>query len=249
MFWRVFAAGLVLASLLVGNSFGASDCPTIQQVQEGIKKVFDKNFEVKNVKPTKELPGICEAHVIVQDRYNILYIDQTGKYFIAGNIIEVDTGKNLTQEASQELNKFTEGDLNKLKSLVAFTVGKKGPEVFFVTDPQCPYCKKALPIVKKLAEENKIKLQVVLFPLSIHPGAYEQSVSIVCDKKGLQELESGYKSSNQCEEGKKKISEASTFLQAKGIRGTPSYIFSNGKVNVGLIDSEENLLKMASEAK
>lgn len=222
-------------------------CPTVEQVQEGIKKVFNQSFEVKKVQPSKELPGICEAHVMVQERYNILYVDQSGKYFFAGNLIEIATGKNLTQEASQELNKLTADDVKKLTSLVAFTIGKKGPEVYFITDPQCPYCKKALPVVKKLADEGKIKVHVVLFPLSIHPGAKEQSISIICDQKGLAGLEGGYKSENQCEEGKKKIEGAETFLQAKGIRGTPSYIFPNGKVNIGMIDSEENLLKMAEE--
>jgi thiol:disulfide interchange protein DsbC len=229
------------------NLGAALACPTAEQVQEGIKKVFNQAFEVKKVQPSKELPGICEAHVLVQDRYNILYVDQTGKYFFAGNLIEVATGKNLTQEATQELNKLTAEDVKKLSSFVAFTIGSKGPEFYFVTDPQCPYCKKALPVVKKLADEGKIKAHVVLFPLSIHPGAREQSISIICDKKGLPGLESGYKSENQCEEGKKKIDEAEKFLQAKGVRGTPSYIFPNGKINIGMIDSEENLLKMASE--
>ncbi len=68
---------VVLLSLwvaMVGVMMGVEvfACPSIEQVQEGIKKVFDKNFEVKNVQPSKELPGICEAHVIVQERYNIL---------------------------------------------------------------------------------------------------------------------------------------------------------------------------------
>ncbi|MCX7823507.1 MAG: DsbC family protein [Syntrophobacterales bacterium] len=241
-----FCTGLTLGIFLMG-SLMALACPTVQQVQEGIKKVFNQSFEVKKVQPSKELPGICEAHVLVQERYNILYVDEKGKYFFAGNLIEIATGKNLTQEASQELNKLTVDDVKKLTSLVAFTVGKKGPEVYFITDPQCPYCKKALPTLKKLTDEGKLKVHVVLFPLSIHPGAKEQSISIICDKKELPGLESGYKSENQCEEGKKKVEGAESFLQTKGIRGTPSYIFPNGKVNVGMIDSEENLLKMAEE--
>ncbi|MEJ5300964.1 MAG: DsbC family protein [Thermodesulforhabdaceae bacterium] len=242
--------GIIIAVGFFSLAFSSKTvlaCPTAEQVQEGIKKVFNQNFEVKKIQPSKELPGICEAHVLVQDRYNILYVDQTGKYFFAGNLIEIATGKNLTQEASQELNKLTAEDIKKLTSFTAFTVGKSGPEFYFITDPQCPYCKKALPIVKKLADEGKVKVHVVLFPLSIHSGAKEQSISIICDKKGLPGLESGYKSENQCEEGKKKIEGAESFLQAKGVRGTPSYIFPNGKINIGMIDSEENLLKMAEE--
>ncbi len=233
--------GTVFLSL--PNILSASGkCPSTQAVHDGIQKVFKRDFEVKKVIPSK-VPGLCEAHVLVRGRYNILYVDSSGKYFIAGNLIDIETGKNITQETIQSLNKLTSEDIKKLKKLVAFTLGKKGPEFFYVTDPQCPFCKKGLPIVKKLADEGKVRAHILLFPLSFHKGAKEESISIICDNKGIEGLESRYKSDNQCEEGKKKIEETVSLLQAKGIRGTPSYIFMNGKVHVGLISSEEELLK------
>lgn len=240
---------LVTFALLVSlatSAVSAGECPNTQAVHDGILKVFGKDFEVKEVIPTP-LKGICEAHVMVNGRYNILYVDSTGTYFLAGNLIEIASQKNLTQEAMQSLNKLTAEDLKKLKELVAFTIGKKGPEFFFVTDPQCPYCKKGLPIIKKLASEGKLQAHVLLFPLSFHEGAKEQSISIICDKKGLEGLEAQYRSENQCDKGKKMVEETLAFLQSKGVRGTPSYIFTNGNLHVGLIGTEEELLKMLQD--
>jgi len=221
-------------------------CPSVTAVHDGIKKVFNRDFQVNEV-VVSPIPGICEAHVLVQGRYNILYVDKTGRYFLAGNLIEVASGKNLTREKLQALNKLTSDDIKKLKDLVAFTLGKKGPEFFYVTDPQCPYCKKGLPIIERLAKEGKLKAHVLFYPLSFHRGAKEQAISIICDKKGIKGLESRYQSENQCEKGKKKVEETIALLRAKGVRGTPSYIFMNGKVHVGLIGSEDELLKQVME--
>ncbi len=247
-----FTISLLFVSIislgLPGTLLASGKCPSTQVVHDGIQKVFKKDFEVKRVVPSK-VPGLCEAHVLVRGRYNILYVDSAGKYFIAGNMINIETGKNVTQETVQSLNKLTSEDIKKLKKLVAFTLGKKGPEFFYVTDPQCPFCKKGLPIVKKLADEGKLRAHILLFPLSFHKGAKEESISIICDNKGIEGLESRYKSDNQCEKGKKKVEETVALLQAKGIRGTPSYIFMNGKVHVGLISSEEELLKQLKSSK
>ncbi|SFM66096.1 DsbC family protein [Thermodesulforhabdus norvegica] len=244
---RAFAFGTFAVMItLVVMAGAAGECPNAQVVHDGILKVFGRDFEVKDVIPSP-ISGICEAHVMVGGRYNILYVDSTGTYFFAGNLIEIATKKNLTQETLQSLNKLTAEDVKKLKELVAFTIGKKGPELFFVTDPQCPYCKKGLPIIKKLASEGKLQAHVLLFPLSFHKGAKEQSISIVCDKKGLEGLEAQYESENQCDKGKKLVEETVAFLQSKGVRGTPSYIFPNGNLHVGLIGSEDELLKMVQE--
>lgn len=236
---------VVFATLILtcSTAWATDKCPSAQSVRNGIKNVFNRDFDVKNVVPSV-VPGICEAHVMVEGSYNILYIDSSGKYFFAGNLIEISSNKNLTQEALQSLNKLTASDVNKLRNLVAFTIGKKGPEFFFVTDPQCPYCKKGLPAIKKLANEGKLRAHVLLFPLSFHREAKEQCISIICDKKGVEGLESQYKSANQCESGKKKIEETVAFLKAKGIQGTPSYIFTNGEMHVGLIATEEELMEI-----
>ncbi len=244
-FGVIFCVGILFFSV-AQTVIAGSECPSAKVVHDGIQKVFKKDFEVKNVVPTK-VPGLCEAHVMVRGRYNILYVDKAGKYFLAGNLIDIETGKNITQETVQSLNKLTAKDIKKLKKLVAFTLGKKGPEFFYVTDPQCPYCKKGLPIVKKLAEEGKLRAHILFFPLSFHKGAKEQSISIICDRKGVKGLEEQYQSKNQCEEGKKKVEETVALLQSKGVRGTPTYIFMNGTVHVGLINNSDELLKQVKE--
>jgi thiol:disulfide interchange protein DsbC len=79
---------------------------------------------------------------------------------------------------------------------------------------------------------------VLLFPLAMHKGAREQCVAVVCDKKGFDELENGYTSGNQCAEGAKLVDDTIALLSGKGITGTPTYIFPDGRTQSGVLEAD-----------
>jgi len=77
-----------------------------------------------------------------------------------------------------------------------------------------------------------------MFPLPMHKGAREQCVAVVCDKKGFDDLENGYKSDNQCADGAKLVDETIALLSGKGITGTPTYLFSDGRFQSGVLEPD-----------
>ena len=226
--------GLGVASFV--NAGSAPDCPTKSNVEGMIMHTFNRPIKVVSVKKS-EVSGLCEAVVSLNGQKRILYTDKTGEYIVNGQIFRIKDRQNITRNTIQELNKFTMPQLKTLDNLVAFEEGKgeKAKSFYFVTDPMCPYCKRAEQIFEPLIKEGKIKVKFLLFPLRFHKGAKEQSISIICDKKGLEGLKSQYKSDNQCEAGKKKVEDTIKFLQQKGITGTPTYIFSDGKFHSGVL--------------
>lgn len=76
-----------------------------------------------------------------------------------------------------------------------------------------------------------------MFPLAMHKGAREQCVAVICDKKSFEDLEGGYKSENQCDEGAKKVDETIALLSSKGVTGTPTYIFPEGRFQSGVLEA------------
>lgn len=82
-------------------------------------------------------------------------------------------------------------------------------------------------------------MRVLMFPLPMHQGAREQCVAVICDKKGFEDLEAGYKSENQCAEGVQKVDETIAFLKGKGIGSTPTYIFPDGRIQSGALNEEQ----------
>jgi len=77
-----------------------------------------------------------------------------------------------------------------------------------------------------------------MFPLPMHKGAREQCVAVVCDKKGFDDLEAGYKSDNQCAEGAKLVDGTIALLSGKGITGTPTYLFADGRFQSGVLEAD-----------
>jgi thiol:disulfide interchange protein DsbC len=80
-------------------------------------------------------------------------------------------------------------------------------------------------------------VKVLMFPLAMHKGAREQCIAVVCDKKGFDDLEGGYTSGNQCAEGAKLVDDSVALLSGKGITGTPTYIFADGKFQSGVLEA------------
>ena len=77
-----------------------------------------------------------------------------------------------------------------------------------------------------------------MVPLPMHSGAREQCVAVVCDKKSFDDLENGYKSDNQCADGAKLVDETIALLSSKGITGTPTYLFSDGRFQSGVLEPD-----------
>ena len=77
-----------------------------------------------------------------------------------------------------------------------------------------------------------------MFPLPMHKGAREQCVAVVCDKKGFDDLENGYKSDNQCADGAKLVDGTIALLSSKGITGTPTYLFPDGRFQSGVLEAD-----------
>ena len=89
-----------------------------------------------------------------------------------------------------------------------------------------------------MAEEGLIRVRVLMFPLDSHKGAKEQCIAVICDEKGFDDLHEGYTSENQCEKGAAIVTETVNFLKTKGVRSTPTYIFSDGLPHSGLLAEE-----------
>jgi len=237
------AAGV--CAFLFGVLFSSpalAQCPSEETVVQGFRKMFGREMKVIKIQRSA-MPFLCEAHVSVGGRNDVLYTDSEGSYLVRGPLYDVRKGVNLSEQVITQLNRLSTEEMKQVESLVAFTVGTSSKVVYFVTDPQCPYCKRGLTILRSLIDEGKLTVKFVLYPLPMHKGADEQCVALICDNKSLDALESEYRSENQCPEGREKVDKALAFFKGKGIAGTPAYIFDDGTYQVGVMQREALLEK------
>ncbi len=235
--WGAVAIGfLALGWFIPGN--GSAACPTKEKIHQGLQRTFPKaQLEIIKIGPS-EMKGLCQVQIKSQGRHHLIYTDPGGNFVLAGNLHDLKTGKNLTQENQLVLNRLSPEELQQLDSLTAFTLGRGKKTIFLVTDPQCPYCKQAESLLKKMVEKEDLLVRFILFPLESYKGSREQCISVICDNKGIEGFDSNYRSDNQCPEGIKKIEAASAFLLKRGINSTPTLILPDGITLAGLPTEE-----------
>jgi len=231
-----------LLTFLLVNASWASTCPSAEKLEQILKKIFPKakNLKVEKIQKSP-LSNLCEAIISTGGPFkNIFYVDTKGNYLLLGQLFSLKTGQNLTREKIIALSKLTPQQLERLETLVAFKEGKGKKEIYLVTDPDCPFCKRLEKVLQELINEEKITVKVIFLPLDrLHPRAKEKAIAIICDRKGFGELLVGYTSSNQCPEGKTKVEEAQKFLFSLGIRGTPVLILPDGRILQGAIPKKQ----------
>ncbi len=245
--YRKWLGSLILMVAVLGFGFGTSwGCPSVEAAKELLQGVFrNPNIQIVKVAPAP-VSGLCEVVVSQGNRKGITYMDNQGRFLIAGRIIDLRAKKDLTSAKIAELNriKLSAKQLEDLKKHVAFSAGS-GPELFLITDPDCPFCKRAEKALWELVQENKIKVNVVFYPLEkLHPKAKAKAISMICEKKGFKELMEGYNGNSTCPEGEKKVEGSIKFVQSLGVRGTPTYVFPSGETHSGVL-SKEKVLEMA----
>ncbi len=219
----------------------AKVCPDKNTVKTNLSKLINRNFSVESVKPMKKMKEFCEVVVKIGLRPVVLYTNGEGKNYIVGNAFDVDTKENLTQKTASKYMSVSKDILQKLEGLVNITYGKGDKYVYYISDPDCPFCARLSPVIKEWAKKNGVQIKVILYPLPIHPKAKDKAVALVCDKKGFDDLHKEVNTKNQCEKGKKAIEENMQFLQKIGVSGTPTVIGMNGKYVVGLPRSMDEL--------
>jgi thiol:disulfide interchange protein DsbC len=137
--------------------------------EESFRKSFPK-YVLESITPTA-VPGVYE--IVVSGK--IGYYAPGPEYIFTGAIITPD-GKNLTQERSIEIQgrKFKDLPLEK-----ALKIGSGPHTVIEITDPDCPFCRKASDY---FATRKDITRYIFLYPLSIHPNAEAKIRYIFCAK-------------------------------------------------------------------
>ncbi|HID79325.1 MAG TPA: DsbC family protein [Aquifex aeolicus] len=244
----------IIPALFLGLSPISFACPTVEHSQKVFNQLFKANLKVENIKKAP-LKGLCEAVVSVGGQKVIFYTDESGRYLLLGRgplvaILDTQTKEDLTQKELQELNKLSPNQLRELEKYVAFTYGKSGKVVYLFTDPECPFCQRLEPTLKKLADEGKIRVKVILFPLPFHTHAKEKSVAIVCRNIGWEGLTKDYWTSDkmeklkgwQCQKGENFVEDSVEIGKKYGISGTPTIITQEGKKVVGALP-EKMLVK------
>ena len=214
MFKNLIAPAL-LALLLIAGAAQADEAKVKQAVEAALGE------KTEGVRKTNAL-GLYEVRIGGE----ILYTDEKANYLITGNIIDLKTRQNLTQERMNKLSAIKFSDLPL--ELAVKTVKGDGKRVFATfEDPNCGYCKK---LAKEMAGMNNVTIYTFLLPILSQDSA-EKSKAVWCaaDRaKAWSDLmvNGTVPAAGTCDAPIEKVV---ALAQKYKVRGTPTIFLSNGE--------------------
>ncbi|MDI9333037.1 MAG: DsbC family protein [Cytophagales bacterium] len=190
------------------------------------------------------IAGLYEVRVGGADIY---YTDAGGNYLIDGQLIDVKTGKNLTEERINKLTAIDFKDL-PLKDAIVIKRGTGARKIAIFEDPNCGYCKRFEADMQKV---NHVTVYLFLYPI-LGADSTEKSKAIWCsaDKgKAWQDWmlnEVPLRTNNKCNTDA--LTRNIELGKKHRITGTPTILLADGTRIPGAISSSQ-LEKMLLDVK
>lgn len=161
---------VVLFSLLPLAAHATSD---MQAVKDQLAKAFP-GISVEKLRPSA-LSGFYELEVDAQ----LVYVSADGKYIFFGDLVELQTRKNLT-EAWREQTALKMIEEVGEKNMIVIGPAKAKRTITVFTDVDCPYCARLHLEVPEL-NRNGVKVRYLLFPRGgVGTETYRKSVAVWC---------------------------------------------------------------------
>ena len=215
-------------ALLISSVAAASEATVKQAMQ---KKYPD--VQVESVARTP-IAGIYEVFV----GGGVHYVDENVNYIIMnGRLIDVERKTDLTET---RLRMLTAIQFDQLPLDLAFRMvkGNGKRRLAYFTDPNCPYCKR---LDLDLAKVTDVTVHVFLYPI-LSQDSRDKAAAVWCSKDRVKTYTDMMLNGNPpktvgaCDTPIEKIL---AYGRQKGISGTPTLFFADGKRVTGAISQTQ----------
>lgn len=202
----------------------------------------DKGFDAVETKIRSLVPNAAtiaisetpiEGILQVQINSDIVYVTSDGQYLLQGQIMDIDTRSNLTDQAKSGIRLGLLTDL-KPEEQISFEPEETDFDVLVFTDIDCGYCRKLHNQMEGYNEQG-IAIHYMAFPRAgIGSESYDKFVSVWCadDQKGAMTLaKNGSDPSPQ--KCPNPIADQYELGREIGVTGTPALVTKDGALIPG----------------
>jgi thiol:disulfide interchange protein DsbC len=231
--YRLLAAFLVMC--FAPQLAVAADDALIAKLTTRIRSVLP-DAKVTSIKPAP-LPGLYEVSI----GPTILYMTGDGKFALRGDIFDLESKRNVTDERRMRARVDSFKGLGETSPIrFPATGGKAQHEIYVFTDIDCGYCRK---LHKEINQLNSVGITVnyLAFPRTgLDSESYDKAVAVWCapDRQAaLTNAKTGKKiQSAKCDNP---VAEHYRLGEAMGVQGTPAVYSADGEELGGYIPAQE----------
>jgi thiol:disulfide interchange protein DsbC len=203
-----------------------------QKVKNELQKQLGERAQISAVRSTP-VPGLYEVAI----GNDVVYTDATARYLVQGEIIDLKTGTNLTEQRSHDLNRIKWSDL-PLNDAIKVVRGKGARQIAVFADPNCGFCKK---LEKSFQQLDNVTIYTFLVPLlSADSATKSKQIWCAADRN---KAWNAWMLENQAPTGSGDCGtplDRNTSLAKKlGVTGTPAMFFVDGSRIAGAVPLEQ----------
>ena len=171
----------------------------------------------------------------------IVYLSDDGRYMLRGDLIDLDTGRNVTETARQSVRAEAVGELGE-SSMIVFAPNSVKHTITVFTDVDCPYCAR---MHRQMADYNRlgIAIRYTAFPRAgVGSPTWDKMVSVWCaqdQQSAMTDAKAGVAvEPARCDNPVERHYEAG---KAIGVTGTPAIVLESGRLIPGYVPPDELL--------
>ncbi|MCC8987170.1 MAG: DsbC family protein [Candidatus Contendobacter sp.] len=166
----------------------------------------------------------------------VLYLSADGRFVVQGDILDLDSHANLTDNRRGELRDKAIDTVAEKDMVVFAPEGPVRHTVTIFTDIDCGYCRKMHSQMAAYSKEG-IKIRYLMFPREgVGSESYNKAVSVWCADNRQEAMTKAKRGDNIERKTCDNPVQAQYELGQKlGVRGTPSLILENGDMIPGYV--------------
>ncbi len=237
---------LVLLGAFVSAEAKVDDSANAEELKT-LTNILTKRFRSE---PSSIQQSVIPNMYQVMYGTEVVYVSSDGKYFLAGDLINLETRENMSDVAKQSIRKNI---LNRKDNKPVVFKAKDEKHVLTVfTDIDCPYCAKLHREVPALNAKG-ITIEYLMFPRAgLKSQSYTKAVSMWCADDNKQAMTDAKErkpiESKTCVNP---IADQYNLGGEVGVTGTPALITSTGKLIPGYMPADrlEAMLKVDAKKK
>lgn len=201
--------------------------------EQAIRRALGSRIPSAQIVSIQKLPyaGLYEVAVRRGDDTAIYYSDALGQVMIVGNLIDLRTDRNLTEERLRKLSAINWDQL-PFQWAVTTRRGDGRRQIAIFSDPNCPFCQK---FEKDLAAVDNITVHIFLWPV-VKAESVRQTKSVWCSKdraKAWNDLMLKRVEPTAPTDCENPIEELVALGKRLGASSTPTWFLPNGEKYMG----------------
>lgn len=219
---------LAAAFVVVGQGSVLAD-EAVDKIRASMQKI------VPNLAPDSIDPSELDGFYEVTYGAEVFYVTQDGRYLLNGSLMDLNSGKDLTEGKRAKGRLKLIGEMDESKMLV-YSPEKVKHSITVFTDIDCPYCRRMHQEMDELNDYG-IEVRYLLFPRAgVNSKSYNKAVTVWCSEDRLQAMTDA-KAGKRLEDKKcdNPVDEHMALVEKLGISGTPYTVLENGSLIPGYV--------------